>query len=255
MTRLGRSLWDDPNYVLGTILPDAIGYNLGSANLPFRDLFLDGSIIYSSGAPGNLDSVAAVTALGTNQATAAPTTATINYVSGADSAKGVSLEDVPTGGTVVVNNTSATNYLNVYPEAAGSAFEGLGNGLPIILGPGGTLTAHRVTATKWTASGISGWYTDLATKQLAASVATAGIQLLAGSNGRTGTFTLNGATPVVISNTSLTANDQIIITRDTIGGTPLDFHLTARTNGTGFSVTGTATDTSGMRYSLIRINT
>lgn len=84
--------------------------------------------------------------------------------------------------------------------------------------------------------------------------ATSGVQLQSGANGRTGTFTLNGATPVVVSNTSLAAGDMIVIERDTIGGTPLAYQLTSRTNATGFSVTGTATDTSGMRYFLVRVN-
>lgn len=80
------------------------------------------------------------------------------------------------------------------------------------------------------------------------------IQLQSGANGRTGTFTLNGATPVVVGNTSLAAQDMIIITRDTEAGTPAPFNMTARVNGTSFSVTGTAGDTSPMRYALIRVN-
>jgi len=85
------------------------------------------------------------------------------------------------------------------------------------------------------------------------SAATAGIQLKSGANGRTGTFTLNGATPVVVNNTSLAAGDQIVITRDVPAGTPGVWNLTARTDGASFAVTGTALDTSVMRYSLIRI--
>jgi len=83
---------------------------------------------------------------------------------------------------------------------------------------------------------------------------TTGVQLQSGANGRTGTLTLNGATPVVVSNTSLAAGDMIILERDTIGGTPLFYTVSARTNGTSFSVTGTATDTSVLRYWLVKVN-
>lgn len=84
--------------------------------------------------------------------------------------------------------------------------------------------------------------------------ATTAIQLQSGANGRTGTFSMNGAAAVVVANTSLAAGDQIFISRDTPAGTPGAFNLTARTNGVSFTVTGTALDTSGMRYTLIRIN-
>lgn len=78
-----------------------------------------------------------------------------------------------------------------------------------------------------------------------------GIRLKQGSNARTGTFTINGTTPVVVANTSLAAGDTILWGRETVGGTPGNLELTARTNGTSFSITGTAGDTSVMRYVLI----
>lgn len=362
MTILGRSLWDDPRYASGTIQPNAIGYDLGSAQLPWHNLYLDGDVIFSSGSPGILDSVATVAATGTNLATAAPTTAVINYVTAADGTKAVKLEDVPIGSTVIVTNVtpssvSALTFLPVYPEAAGSAFQGAANGAAVRLGAGQTATFTRQTATKWGAEINNSWYTDITTGDLisnqtttsqilgrsidgadnvdlyispagAASagrgaylglggneaattgiaalvagnaagshiflqcsgsaarirmytlslerwrldeggdltslatnggnlifaIATKGIQLQSGANGRTGTFTANGATPVVVSNTSLAAGDQIIITRDTIGGTPGAWNLTARTNGASFGFTGTASDTSVFRYTLVRIN-
>lgn len=84
--------------------------------------------------------------------------------------------------------------------------------------------------------------------------ATTGIQLQSGANGRAGTFTMNGAAAVVVGNTSLAAGDTIEIFRDTPAGTPGAFNLTARTDGVSFTVTGTALDTSGMRYILTRVN-
>lgn len=86
------------------------------------------------------------------------------------------------------------------------------------------------------------------------SALASGIQLQSGANGRTGTFTANGATPVVVGNTSLAAGDMIIVSRDTPAGTPGAWNITARTNGTSFTFTGTASDTSGFRYWLVRVN-
>jgi hypothetical protein len=78
-----------------------------------------------------------------------------------------------------------------------------------------------------------------------------GLRLKQGSNGRTGTFVVNGATPVVVGNTNLAAGDVILFQRDVIGGTPGNMQITARTNGTSFTITGTAADTSTMRYILV----
>lgn len=41
----GNNLWDDPNYVLGTIEPLASNFDLGSSQRPFRNLYLSGSAI------------------------------------------------------------------------------------------------------------------------------------------------------------------------------------------------------------------
>ena len=60
-----------------------------------------------------------------------------------------------------------------------------------------------------------------------------------------GTFTLNGATNVVVAATQLGAGDQIFYTLKTVGGTVGTFPVVkVRTNGVGFQVAGTAADTS-----------
>lgn len=84
--------------------------------------------------------------------------------------------------------------------------------------------------------------------------AQSGIQLQSGANGRTGTFSLNGTTPVVISNTSLTANDVIELHLDIPVGAFTLWALSARTDGVGFSVVTGAGHTSQMRYILTRVN-
>lgn len=67
-----------------------------------------------------------------------------------------------------------------------------------------------------------------------------------------GTVTLNGATPVTVANTAITANSIVVFTLKTVGGTvgavPAIQTITA---STGFTVAGTALDTSVYNYKVI----
>jgi hypothetical protein len=67
-----------------------------------------------------------------------------------------------------------------------------------------------------------------------------------------GTFTCNGATPVTVANTNLTANSIILVSLKTVGGTvgaiPVPQTVTA---GTGFTIAGTASDTSIYNYIIL----
>lgn len=73
-----------------------------------------------------------------------------------------------------------------------------------------------------------------------------------GAAARSGTFVANGATPVVIATTSVTANSIAIFSINTAGGTvgavPT---VSAKTPGTNFSVVATAGDTSTYNWALI----
>lgn len=66
------------------------------------------------------------------------------------------------------------------------------------------------------------------------------------------TFVCNGATPVTVAYAGLTAQSQILVTLKTVGGTvgaiPVPQTVTA---GTGFTIQGTASDTS--TYNLLII--
>ena len=84
-----------------------------------------------------------------------------------------------------------------------------------------------------------------------AGTAGKGLQVKEGTNARMGVLTLNGATPVVVSNTSVTANTRIFLTANASGGTPAHFWVSARSAGASFSVTGTAGDTSVVAWLLI----
>ena len=73
-----------------------------------------------------------------------------------------------------------------------------------------------------------------------------------GAHGSSGTFTCNGATPVTVTDSRVTANSAIVVTLKTVGGTvgavPAIKTITA---GAGFTIAGTALDTSVYNYLVI----
>lgn len=68
-----------------------------------------------------------------------------------------------------------------------------------------------------------------------------------------GTFTLNGVTPVTVANTNVTANSQVLVTLKTVGGTVGTSAPNVRTitAGTGFTIAGIASDTSIYNYAIL----
>lgn len=67
-----------------------------------------------------------------------------------------------------------------------------------------------------------------------------------------GTFTANGTTSVTVANTKITANSAVVITLKTVGGTVGAIpSIKTITPGTGFTVSGTASDTSIYNYRII----
>jgi len=71
--------------------------------------------------------------------------------------------------------------------------------------------------------------------------------------GVSGTFTANGATAVTVTDASVTADSNIIITLKTVGGTVGTSAPNVRTitPGTGFTVAGIASDTSVYNYRIL----
>lgn len=66
-----------------------------------------------------------------------------------------------------------------------------------------------------------------------------------------GTFTLNGATPVTVTEPNFIATALVLISLKTVGGTVGALPtLKTVTAGTGFTVAGTAGDTSVYAYKL-----
>ena len=74
-----------------------------------------------------------------------------------------------------------------------------------------------------------------------------------GVAGLSGTFTLNGATNVTVTNAKLAVGDVVVWSLRTVGGT-VGTHpvMKTRTNGTGFAVAGTASDTSIYDYRIMK---
>lgn len=68
-----------------------------------------------------------------------------------------------------------------------------------------------------------------------------------------GTAIANGATPVTVANTNVTANSIVMFTLKTVGGTvsPNALNVLTITPGTGFTFAGTASDTSTYNYAII----
>ena len=67
-----------------------------------------------------------------------------------------------------------------------------------------------------------------------------------------GTFTLNGATPVSVTATGITASSQVLMTLKTIGGTLGTYpQVKTITPGAGFTVAGAASDTSVYNYAIL----
>lgn len=65
-----------------------------------------------------------------------------------------------------------------------------------------------------------------------------------------GTAVANGATPVAVANTAVTAGSIIVLTLKTTGGTPHGAFVSAITPGTGFSINSLAGDTSTYNYEI-----
>lgn len=70
--------------------------------------------------------------------------------------------------------------------------------------------------------------------------------------GNSGTFTCNGTSPVTVTNPKITPQSQVLITLKTVGGTVGAIpSVKTITPGTGFTVSGTASDTSIYNYAII----
>ena len=114
---------------------------------------------------------------------------------------------------------------------------------------GATVGSTTPAAGAFTTLSSSGTHTAAG---ISMSAADSGVTLKRGSNGKCGTFVCNGVSAVTVSNTSIAITDTVIISLNTVGGTVGAIpHLSTITAGTGFTVVGTASDTSTYNYAII----
>ena len=79
-----------------------------------------------------------------------------------------------------------------------------------------------------------------------------GFNIYPDGSGVDGTFTCNGTTAVTVTNSALTSGHSILVSLVTVGGTVGAIpSVKTRTNGTGFTISGTASDTSIYSYKFI----
>lgn len=70
--------------------------------------------------------------------------------------------------------------------------------------------------------------------------------------GRSGTFTANGATSVVVNTPFLTPDSVIVFTVRTVGGTPAGAPYVFARTATSFTVRSVSGDTSVYNYTIMR---
>ena len=97
-----------------------------------------------------LKSVAAVTAVGTDQATAVPLVAEVNVVAGADGTVGAVLPTAQAGMQITVKTTVAGQVLKVYP-ATGAAINAIA--------ANSAISMAALTSAIFTATSATQWYT------------------------------------------------------------------------------------------------
>lgn len=114
-----------------------------------KELVVDnGGLIRVNKGGYKLRSVEAVTALGTNQATATPLVAEINVVAAADGTVGVILPVAQIGMQVTVKTTVAGQVLKVYP-ASGAAINAIAADSAISMGALTCAVFNATSATQW----------------------------------------------------------------------------------------------------------
>lgn len=91
-----------------------------------------------------------------------------------------------------------------------------------------------------------------ATTTTKTSAIVAGFNVCPDGSGVDGTFTCNGTASVTVVEPNLTSGHSILVTLVTVGGTVGALpSVKTRTNGTGFTISGTASDTSVYSYKLV----
>lgn len=252
--RLGPNLWDDPNYVLGTIRARAAGYDIGEAAVPFRKLYVAEEIDVQDLVVEDISGIRKVTfvsATGTN-IVKADNTGYLGLSGGIlDAANaggnlqlfGISYSGA--GGSVFLTSSAGANS-SMTLDARGSSANPFrvrvanGSGTPLtrfIIDNNGDTLGDATNGGDWKIQALGKTF-----------------QVKSGTNGKAGTFTANGASSVVVANTSVTANSVIIPTLKTVGGTPAGApYVFAISPGVSFTMRAAAGDTSVYNYVILEL--
>lgn len=206
-----------------------------------------------------------IAAAGTTQATGIALTSVFNQVDTVGSSSGVLLpssrgvRSSPFNYCVIVNN--GANALQVYAAVPASGTADTINGTAGATG----ISIPTATIATFISAKPGVWFSDQGTGNSFGAITVAGnitetsvgsgFVQKTGTNGRAGTFSLNGATTVTVTNTSVAASDFIGISLNTAAGTVGVYpHITSVSAGQFFTIIGTASDTSLYNFSMIGVN-
>lgn len=165
-------------------------------------------------------------------------------------------------GTATTGATGGNTAINAGAGGVGSATGGGGGNTVIQAGAGGAsgspgaggfiqfLTASTTSFTEkiriLAAGGV-----NIVNGMLNVTTVGNGLAVASGSNAKIGTAVL-AAGVATVSNTGITANSRIFVTSDVDGGTPGFVRVTAKTVGTGFTITSSSlVDTSTIAWLIV----
>lgn len=168
-----------------------------------------------------------------------------------------------------LNFSVNTSQLNVGASASTATFAAMraavGNGLlsgritgdtvdRVTLTAGGTLTlgpggaaAQDVTVARPSANLLS-----VTTADLLIGTAGRGLRVTSGANSKAGTVVANGATPVAVATTAVTANSVVVLTyKSGTQAATTSAWVSVLTAGSGFSIRSVAGDTATYNYMIL----
>lgn len=186
----------------------------------------------------------------------------IAYYPGNPTNVSTTIFNVPLG-TLVIDTSTPAIWQKTSALGSNSGFSGVvGSTFTAPLIAGG-LTASGSAANTFagstgafatsTGANTFGGSSNTFTNALTMGTANQGLVLKQGANGLCGTFVCNGTSSVSVSNSAVATTDIITISLNTVGGTvgavPAIKTITA---STGFTVAGTASDTSTYNYGITK---
>jgi hypothetical protein len=206
-----------------------------------------------------------IAAAGTTQATATPLTSVNNQVDTVGASSGVNLplstgkHSTPCQVCNVINN--GANTLTVYGfQGSADTINGIAGSTGVTIPVGATVGFLTVKGGAWFTGDTSdaGSFSSITNSGnfTETGVGSGFVQKQSATGaGRAGTFTLNGATTVTVTNTTVAVTDFIGISMNTAAGTIGAFpKITAIQPGASFTILGTASDTSVYNYSMFGVN-